>query len=332
MATQITIVGLGQIGGSVGLALGEDSSGTIRRTGHDRELGTARMAEKMGAVDRVSINLISAVSDADVIILALPIDQVRETITSIAQDLKEGSVILDTSPVKEAVIAWAGELLLTSRYYVGLTPVLNPAYLHSAEYGLDAARADLFVDGMMAIAAPPRTPSDAIKLASDLAYMLKSIPFFVDPAEVDSLMAATHILPQLLAAALLNTTVDRPGWREARKLAGRPYAQVTGPVEYSESPAAIEQAALLGRENTLRLIDGFMAELRDLRSAIADQDKTALQSLLERAHAGRQLWWRKRQQAGWASEETSSPGEAPTTREVFGRFIGLGRGKKKSDK
>ena len=76
--------------------------------------------------------------------------------------------------------------------------------------------------------------------------------------------------------------MDRPGWREARKLAGRPYALVTGPVEYSESPQAIEQAALLGRENTLRLIDGFMAELRDLRSAIADQDKAALQSLLER--------------------------------------------------
>ena len=140
MATQITIVGLGQIGGSIGLGLGEDSSETIRRTGHDRELGTARMAEKMGAVDRVAINLISAVSDADLIILALPVDQVRETIASIAQDLKEGAVILDTCPVKEAVIAWAGELLPSGRYYVGLTPVLNPTYLHTAEYGLDAAR------------------------------------------------------------------------------------------------------------------------------------------------------------------------------------------------
>jgi hypothetical protein len=127
--------------------------------------------------------------------------------------------------------------------------------------------------------------------------------------------------------------VDRPGWREGRKLAGRPYALVTGPVEYSESPQAIEQAALLGRENTLRLIDGFMAELQELRSAIADQDKAVLQSLLERAYAGRQLWWQKRQQASWAAEETSSPGEAPTTREVLGRFIGLGgRKTKKSDK
>ncbi len=36
-----------------------------------------------------------------------------------------------------------------------------------------------------------------------------------------------HVLPQLAAAALLDTTVDKPGWQEARKLAGRPYATVT---------------------------------------------------------------------------------------------------------
>ena len=39
--------------------------------------------------------------------------------------------------------------------------------------------------------------------------------------------AAMHILPQLAAAALLDATVDKPGWQEARKLAGRPYAAVT---------------------------------------------------------------------------------------------------------
>jgi prephenate dehydrogenase len=70
------------------------------------------MAEKMGAVDRVSINLISAVSDADVIILALPIDQVRETITSIAQDLKESAVILDTSPVRKLLSPGLGNCFL----------------------------------------------------------------------------------------------------------------------------------------------------------------------------------------------------------------------------
>lgn len=328
MLTQITLVGLGQIGGSIGLAL-SGRADILQRVGHDRELGIARRAEKMGVVDRVAINLISAVREADIILLALPVDQVRETLVAIAKDIKEGAVVLDTGPVKEAVAAWAGELLPPGRYYVGLTPALNPIYLHTAEAGLDAAHADLFHAGLLAIIAPPRTPSEAIKVAVDLTQLLGAMPFFVDMAEVDSLMAATHLLPQLLGAGLLNATVDRPGWREARKLAGQAYAQVTASLENLDGSAALGSGALLGRENVLRLLDGVIAELEALREAIARQDPAALQSLLNRAEKGRARWWKQRQMANWAAEETSSAVDAPTTGEVLGRMIGIGRPKKK---
>ena len=65
MAVQLTIVGLGQIGTSVGLALA-DQTELVYRRGHDREHSAARRAEKMGALDKVSINLPSAVSEADI--------------------------------------------------------------------------------------------------------------------------------------------------------------------------------------------------------------------------------------------------------------------------
>jgi len=128
MSVRITIIGLGQIGGSFGLALA-DQKELFLRVGHDKEPEVARLAQKLGAVDQVSINLPASVRDSDVILLALPIDQIRETIEIIAPDLKEDVVVLDTAPVKEVVTAWAKELLPTGRYYVGLTPVLNPSYL-----------------------------------------------------------------------------------------------------------------------------------------------------------------------------------------------------------
>lgn len=331
MPLQMTIVGLGQIGGSVGLALAGKSE-TVLRTGHDRELGIARQAEKRGAVDRVAINLIAACREADLILLALPADQVRETLAAVAQDLKDGAVVMDTSPVKEAVAAWAGELLPAGRFYVGLTPVLNPIYLHTPEAGLEAARADLFHAGMMAIMAPPRTPSEAIKLAADLTQLLGAVPLFVDPAEVDSLMAATHLLPQLLGAALLNATVDQPGWREARKLAGRAYAQITAAAEFMDGPGALGRAALLERENTLRVLDWAIGELMALRNAVDTQDAATVAALLTRAQKGRVRWWKQRQMANWAAEEIGAPAEAPTAGEVFGRFIGMGRPKPKPKK
>ena len=74
--------------------------------------------------------------------------------------------------------------------------------------------------GLIGIVSPPQTDSGAIKLAADLTRLVGADPLFADPVEVDGLMSATHLLPQLLAAALLNATIDQPGWREAQKLAG----------------------------------------------------------------------------------------------------------------
>ncbi|MCJ7537874.1 MAG: prephenate dehydrogenase/arogenate dehydrogenase family protein [Anaerolineales bacterium] len=327
MAVQITIVGLGQIGTSVGLALAEQSE-LIYRMGHDRELRAARHAEKLGALDKVSINLISAVEEADLVLLALPIDQIQETLGFIRNDLKPAAVVMDTGPVKQIVASWAAELLPDERYYVGLTPVLNPVYLHEIDSGAEAAHPDLFRDGLIGIVSPPGTPSEAIKLAADLTRLLGATPLFADPLEMDGLVAATHILPQLMAAALLNATVDQPGWLEGRKIAGRSYAEVTAPVMYPTEPSTLTTAAMLNRENVIRVLDGAMASINAIRNDLINEEVKLLEERLNRAREGRKAWLNGRLAANWAADETTSV-EAPTASDIFGRFIG--RGKKKED-
>ncbi|UCH60931.1 MAG: prephenate dehydrogenase [Anaerolineales bacterium] len=328
MAIQITIVGLGQIGASIGLALAQHSE-KFERVGHDRDIGIARKAQKLGAVDRVSLNLPSAVEKADIIILSVPTDQIQETLSLIALDMKQDAVLLDTAPVKEVVAAWVSELFPEKRHYVGLTPVINPAYLIGVNSGLDAARADLFHKGMLGIVTPPRTASEAIKLSADLTRLLGAEPFFIDPSEMDGLMAATHTLPELLSAALLNATIDQPGWREGRKVAGRIYAEMTSPSMHISDPLALSQAALLNRENVVRRIDGLVAALQAIRNDIESEDSVALEARLERARDGRVLWWQQRQAANWATEEISNTAaEIPTGSEIFGRLLGIGRKRK----
>ena len=327
MAVQITIVGLGQIGTSVGLALAEQSE-LIYRMGHDRELRAARHAEKLGALDKVSINLISAVEEADLVLLALPIDQIQETLGFIRNDLKPAAVVMDTGPVKQIVASWAAELLPDERYYVGLTPVLNPVYLHEIDTGAEAAHPDLFRDGLIGIVSPLGTPSEAIKLAADLTRLLGATPLFADPLEMDGLVAATHILPQLMAAALLNATVDQPGWQEGRKIAGRSYAEVTAPVMYPTEPSTLTTAAMLNRENVIRVLDGAMDSINAIRNDLINEEEKLLEERLNRAREGRKAWLNGRLAANWAADETIRV-EAPTASDIFGRFIG--RGKKKED-
>ena len=75
MTTNITFIGLGQIGTSVGLALAKQGK-KFYRVGHDIDSGRTNQAKKMGALEKVSFNLPSAVSEADIVFLGLPVDQI----------------------------------------------------------------------------------------------------------------------------------------------------------------------------------------------------------------------------------------------------------------
>ena len=330
MTIQISIIGLGQIGASIGLAL-SDKQDELRRVGHDLELDIARRAEKMGAVDRVAINLPSGVRDANVVILSLPVDQIRETMEIIAPELKEDAVVMDTAPINEVMLDWSAEILPNRCHYISLTPVINPAYLFTNTSGLEAAHSDLFQNGLMAIVVPPSANSDAVKLAADLTSILGASPLFVDPAEIDGLMAATHLLPQLLASSLLNITVDQPGWNECRKVTGRAYTEATSPIVHLDGSLSLTESVLNNKENTLRVLDNTITALRELRVDIESQDSDALEKYLERAYKGRQAWWQERQSGDWLRLESSPAVEYPSSPGIFGRLLGLGRRTKQKE-
>jgi prephenate dehydrogenase len=329
MTVQITIVGTGQIGASIGLALGEHKEEFLR-VGHDKDVRIANHAKDLGALDRVDINLPSSVENASIVILALPVDQIHDTLKHIAPELREHTIVMDTAPVKSEVLQWVKELLPARRYYIGLAPVLNPAYLETPGSGVEAARADLFKNGMMGILSPQGVPSEAIKLATDFSHLLGAEHLFMDPVELDSMMAAMHILPQLMAVALLNTTVDKPGWYEARKLAGRPYAAGTSAMErFGEGEAsALSSQAVVTREHLMRLIDALVENLYVLRHELASNNAERLLEELQRAQHGRARWLQERLTANWAASENAPNVELPSAREVFSRMFTFGGGRK----
>ena len=327
MTVQISIIGLGQIGASVGLALAGQKDRIIR-IGNDKDLSIVQKAHKIGAIDEAVTNLHKAVENSDLILLTLPVDQLQETITMIAQTLKQGAVVMETSPVKGIVAEWMAELLPESCHYVGLTPVLNPAYLHSFDTGIDGAHADLFRGGLMAIASPPTTNSAAIKLAADLTRLLGAETLFTDTAELDGLIASTHLLPQILAATLLNTTVDQPGWRDSRKIAGRAYAEATAPLSKTTSAEALKSAAILNRDNMLRAIDSAVASLMVIRNQISKEDHQALLASLHRASQGRENWWLSKQTGNMGGQEAAGMPELPKSKDIFANMFGIRRNPK----
>jgi len=316
MAIQITIIGLGQIGGSIGLALGGQKA-SLKRVGHDKKVDVERAAQSRGAVDEARHNLPSAVRDAEIVLLCLPVSQVRETLEFIAPDLKENAVVMDTSPVKSGVFEWARSSLPPNRYFVGLVPAVNPEALHEIKFGLEAARADLFQKGLMIIDAPRGTPGEVVQLASDLARLLGADPLLADPIESDGLMARMHLLPQLAAAALLNSTVDQPGWMEARKLGGRAFAAVTAGLAYQDEIDSLRISAMQNRASTVYALDVMIAALQGLRNDINDENEDSIAARLEQALEGRNTWMNERLKAEWTVGVERKPIDIPSFAERF---------------
>ena len=322
MPIQITIIGLGQIGTSMGLALAAHKN-SIVRVGHDKKTELERDAQQKDAIDKAEHNLPTAVRDARIVVLAVPVSQVRDTLEFIAPDLQEDTVILDTSPVKSNVAKWAKELLPKGRHYVGLVPAINPVYLHDFQFGQAAAKADLFSNGIFLIDAPYGTPEEVVTTAIDFVRLLDALPLLADPIESDGLMSTTHLLPQLVAASLLNATVDQPGWQEARKVAGRAYATVTAGLAYQDEIDSLRLSSLHNRVGMVHALDVMIAALRGFRDDIEKEDDEGVAARLEAALEGRQRWLSERVSADWTHAPRSEAADMPTFSERFfgGMFV-----------
>ena len=311
---RITIIGLGMVGGSLGLALrqAEVASAIV---GHDLDREASAEAKKLGAVDRTHWNLISACEDADMVILAIPVGGIKETLEAVGPDLRPGCVVMDTAALKGPVMDWAAGHLPAGVHFVGTNPILSTTV--PAGGGLEAARADLFQRGLFCIV--PSTTADAasVKLVTDLVSIVGARPLFLDAAEHDGLLAAVDHLPDLLALAMLETVIHQPTWRELRKVAGPAFDASTQLV----TAGSLAQSDLYGlnRENVLRWLDALSRSLATIRENLATGQSEALAGQFEKAFQERQQWLANRTAGEWHEGPRT---EMPAKMSMMDTFLG----------
>jgi prephenate dehydrogenase len=319
MTIRAAIVGLGKIGASIGFALGRYPE-ALTVAGYDEDPKIAKTAEKMGAVSRGYLALHRCLRESRLVILACPLDDVREVLSLVAEEAPLGVVVIDTSPNKTQAAAWAQELLPEGQYFTGWTLSLNPEHLHNPELGVDAARADLFANSLIGITDPPGTPEKVLTLNSDLVSLLDAKPFFIDSVEADGLIALGHELPRVAALALLLATVDAPGWHEGRKLASSDYAKGTLPILSVNEREDLGLSLRMNRENVTRLIGDLIGALERVKHHLESGEDEALREDLDHAIDLRLLWLEQRKKLSWVSAN-DSVGDGPQTPSMFGEWF-----------
>ena len=283
--SRIAIIGLGLIGGSIGLAL-KKAKVDAEIVGHDKNSSTAGRAVKRGAVDRTEWNLHNACDGAGMVILALPLDGVKDTLDALKKSLAPGVIVTDTATTKGPVMEWA-KGLVEGVQFVGGNPVLSPRRTNP-ERGIEAADADLFQGATYALSAATTASPAAIETTANFVSLLGAKPYFIDPAEHDGLTAGIQHLPALLATALEAATIQSRGWHELGKLAGADFRAATEVAP--QEPKQAREQFLAHREDLVRWIDTIQNQLQELRGMIARGDAAAIEKLVETISRERDRW------------------------------------------
>jgi prephenate dehydrogenase len=274
---ELSLIGLGTIGTSVGLAL-KGLTTEIHITGHDRDDGHLRRARQLKAMDHSHWNLPAACEKAELILLDLPPSEIEPTLAALREATRPGAVIMDTAPLKGPVMDTARRLAWPGAYFVGGHPI-SPKLVAQAE-----PAADLLSGATFYLVAEPGLPEEALGKATNLALALGARPLFLDAAEHDGLMAATLQAPLAVALALANALRIQQGQQERNAARGPELAALQ--TLLSGEPLALADLLLTNTDHLIRWLDSALNELHHLRGLLAQPESAPeLEQLLAACRA-----------------------------------------------
>ncbi|GAC1382489.1 MAG: prephenate dehydrogenase/arogenate dehydrogenase family protein [Ktedonobacteraceae bacterium] len=266
MFKRLTIIGLGLIGGSIGLAL-HKAQAAQQVTGYDLAQGISNHARKIGAIDQPYSNVEDAVRGAELIILATPVGPMRSLLQSIATAATPGAVVTDVASTKAQVISWAEEFLPASISFVGGHPMAGKELS-----GVAAADASLFQGHIYCLTPTARTRPLAINKVAELIEVLGARVRFLEPTEHDGQVAGVSHLPFIASIAIMNTVANGSAWGDAALLAAGGFRDTTRLA--AGNPEMYRDICLTNSEALTRWLDEYISTLSTLRKRIAERDRT----------------------------------------------------------
>lgn len=196
---RVTIIGMGLIGGSLGMALTQ--SGVVPQvTGVDCNEETLELALQTRAAHHVTSDLKEGIAGAQVVVLATPVGTYPQIITAIKPWLQAGAVVTDVGSAKAGIVTYMEEHLPPGVFFVGGHPMAG-----SERTGIQAADRYLFENAVYALTPSSQTDPGALKVVNSLVSAIGARVVTLRPEEHDMIVAAVSHLPHLLAVAMVNT-------------------------------------------------------------------------------------------------------------------------------
>ena len=267
---RVTIVGIGLMGGSLGLAI--KKYGLAREViGLSQSQSSLMEAEKMGAIDKGMTDIKKAVQNVDLVVLATPVDDIIKLFDMINPYLRRGTIVTDVGSTKTEILDAAQKTLNFSYNFVGSHPLVG-----SEKKGVESARADLFEGAICIMTWHAKTSNQAKERVKQLWAKVGASVKSLSPEEHDETLAYISHVPHLIAYALLDSIPAKylplasGGLKDTTRIAG-------------SSPQVWKDISLSNSKNMVKALDEFVQRLKLLRQAMAERDEKILLDMFTKA-------------------------------------------------
>jgi prephenate dehydrogenase len=267
---QVTIVGLGLMGGSLAGALRHRCRTVV---GVARRTSVVETAVASGLIDSGTTSLAKGLGGADVVVLATPVRAILDQLHDIGPLLPEGCLLMDLGSTKARILE---EM---ARLPDHVQPLGGHPMCGKELSGIEAADPTLYKGCTFILTPLPRTSEAALALGHQLATATGAHPLVLEADRQDFLVATISHLPYLLACSLVATAdattspdpavweIVAGGYRDTSRVAG---SDVTMMLDI----------LLTNREHVLAAVSVFQAKLQMLAGLLEDEREEELAATL----------------------------------------------------
>jgi len=272
---KIALIGLGLIGSSIGQAIIHKNIAQCV-SGYDKEADTLQCAFDIKCINKACNTAAEAVKDADIVIICVPVGEIKNTILEILSYLKEGAIITDVGSTKQSVCDHVYPLLPSSVQFVPAHPVAGTQFT-----GPEAGMVELFENRWCILCPSDNTKSDSIAKIRSLWERMGAWVEIMTPSEHDMILAVTSHIPHVIAYTMMLTAVrieeEHPfdiakfsagGFRSATRIA-------------CSSPIMVRDILLHNSDAILGALREFSDCCKQVEQLIINNDGDSLLTLLE---------------------------------------------------
>lgn len=271
MLSTLTIIGVGLIGGSIGLAARQRRLAR-RIIGVGRNEATLAKALALKAVDETDTDVAHGVREADLVVVCTPVESIPEYVLAAAEHARPGTLVTDAGSTKAAIVQQIEAGLRKRKSQVGF--IGSHPMAGSEKNGAEHARADLFQHRSVIVTPTKKSSPEALAKVRAFWESLGGQVFEMSPADHDKAVATISHVPHVVAAALAAATPEEcwplvaGGWLDSTRIA-------------AGDPELWRQILSQNRSHTLKGLARFEKVLTALREALDSENDAKLLKLLQ---------------------------------------------------